>query len=61
MAKKKPLQTKNGFPILVEKKPKEKKPSEVKLSGQISIDPLKVYETIGKSVSNYHFIEYHHR
>ena len=26
MAKKKPLQTKNGFPILVEKKPKEKKP-----------------------------------
>ena len=53
MAKKKPLQTKNGFPILVEKKPKEKKPSEVKISGQISIDPLKVYETIGKSVSNY--------
>ena len=48
MAKKKPLQTKNGFPILVEKKPKEKKPSEVKISGQISIDPLKVYETIGK-------------
>ena len=53
MAKKKPLQTKNGFPILVEKKPKEKKPSEVKISGQISIDPLKVYETIGKSISNY--------
>ena len=48
MAKKKPLQTKNGFPILVEKKPKEKK-----FTGQITIDPLKVYEMIGQSVSNY--------
>lgn len=51
--KKKPIQTKNGFPILVEKKPKEKKQPEVKISGQLSIDPLKVYETIGKSGSNY--------
>ena len=37
--KKKPIQTKNGFPILVEKKPKEKKQPEVKISGKISIDP----------------------
>lgn len=51
--KKKPIQTKNGFPILVEKKPKEKKSSEVKNSGKLHIDPLKVYETIGKSGSNY--------
>lgn len=51
--KKKPIQTKNGFPILVEKKPKEKKLPEVKNSGKLHIDPLKVYETIGKSGSNY--------
>ena len=48
MAKKKPLQTKNGFPILVEKKPKEKK-----FTGHVTIDPLKVYEMIGQSISNY--------
>lgn len=51
--KKKPIQTKNGFPILVEKKPKEKKLPEVKNSGKLHIDPLKVYEKIGQSVSNY--------
>lgn len=51
--KKKPIQTKNGFPILVEKKPKETKLPEVKNSGKLHIDPLKVYETIGKSGSNY--------
>lgn len=53
MAQKKPLQTKNGFPILVEKKPKEKKSPEVKNSSKLHIDPLKVYEKIGQSVSNY--------
>lgn len=48
---KKQIQTKNGFPILVEKKPKPKKPNSD--DGKIHIDPLKVYEIIGKSVSNY--------
>lgn len=55
--KKSKLQTKNGFPILVEKKPKEKKqmvkPKEHHVPSKLQIDSLKVYESIGQGISNY--------
>lgn len=50
---KKTIQTKNGLPILVSKKPKERPSEQKEIPGRVYTDSLKVYESIGKAVSNY--------